>query len=119
MRRILITDDEPAILRAYRRVLERSGFEVATADTGDEALEVLSRGDIHALITDVCMPGISGLELARRVRALHPAMPVIVLTGRSNATDESEARESAARYLLKPYPPNDLIALLKRMLDVL
>jgi DNA-binding NtrC family response regulator len=116
MSTILLTDDEPVILRSYRRVLERNGFQVETADCGEAALEVLARDGIDVLVTDVWMPGIGGIELLRRVRQLRPTLPVIIMTGRQDAEDARQAAQRSATYLLKPVLAQELIDILHRLI---
>src|SRR5262245_7239359 len=81
---ILIVDDEPALLRAYSRILRREGYTIETAADGREAQERLRRRPTAALdlvLTDVQMPDIDGLEVLRLARELDPDLPVVIMTG--------------------------------------
>ncbi|MCA9774607.1 MAG: response regulator, partial [Myxococcales bacterium] len=80
-RRVLIVEDDQEMREMLAMTLERAGYEVSAVDSGEWALEVLS-GDAHDMVlTDVRMPGMSGIELCERVHALRPGLPVVVLTG--------------------------------------
>ena len=83
MARILIADDEPATLDLMRRALEADGHAVATAGTGTEALETLrlDPAAFDALVTDVNMPGLDGIELIRGAEALNPKLALILISG--------------------------------------
>ena len=84
MYRLLVVDDETEMLRGYARFFpwEDAGFRVAaTAASGVEALRVLASQPIDAMLCDIEMPGMNGIELVRRVRQTHPAMPIIILSG--------------------------------------
>jgi CheY-like chemotaxis protein len=78
---ILCVDDEenPLILR--KLVLEKAGYEVVTAISGREALEILQSQPIHLVLSDLLMPGMTGTELARQVKQLHPKIPVVLVSG--------------------------------------
>lgn len=87
MPRVLIIDDDPALLEAVRDLLVRTGYETVGVSTAVQGLEAARRQDFDVVITDLVMPGIGGLELIQLLRSLDPTLPVIVLTG--NATMES------------------------------
>jgi CheY-like chemotaxis protein len=83
--RVLVVDDEPPIVEFVRRVLETTGYEVASAESGQQALEIATGGGpFDALVTDLIMPGMNGDELARRLRASFPDLKVLYLTGFSD-----------------------------------
>lgn len=83
--RLLVVDDETPIVQFVRRVLEGSAYEVVTAQSGAEALEIVADSEpFDALITDLAMPAMSGDELARRLRAASPDIKVLYLTGFSD-----------------------------------
>jgi two-component system cell cycle sensor histidine kinase/response regulator CckA len=84
-RRILAVDDEPPILDFVQRVLEPAGYDVTTATSGKQALELATnRGPFDAVVTDLLMPGMNGDELARQLRASFPDLKVLYLTGFSD-----------------------------------
>ena len=102
---ILIMDDEPKVAFFLRSALERSegDFQVSTARSGEEALEVLDGSEVYLLVTDLRMPGLSGLELIRWVREASPQTRTILITAYSDNEVEAEARRlEAYRYITKP-----------------
>ncbi len=107
---VLIIDDEAAITEAIARLLTRSGITSLTAHSGDEALELLRHAEFDAIITDLRMPGLHGLEVLREIRARDLEAPVIVLTGEPDVESASKAIEFGAfRYLTKPFDPLKLL----------
>ena len=81
LQRILIVDDEPALLKALATILEESGFQVFTAESGRQATAILSEHQIDLLITDLSMPDEDGIELVRRLKKEHHAFKVITMSG--------------------------------------
>ncbi len=105
-KRVLIVDDEPKVAFFLGRSLKHveQGCEVLTARSGEEALEILNAGPIDLLITDLRMPGISGIDLIRWVRASNPKSRTILMTAYGNDQIESEAhRLEVYRYITKPF----------------
>lgn len=101
--RVLVADDEPATLTGLRALLGAWGYEVETAPNGRVALEKIAAAPPAALITDVVMPLMNGLELLDAVRTTRPAMPVILLTAYSSFdTLLVAAAQGAFAYLPKP-----------------
>ena len=78
---VLLVDDNRDGLLARKALLEEQGFDITTATSAEEALEVFARGKFDMLITDFKMPKMNGIELIRRVRPLQPALPIILLSG--------------------------------------
>jgi CheY-like chemotaxis protein len=103
---VLVVEDEILVLSLLAETLEDEGFRVVAAENGAEALEALEHGGsrVDVLFTDINMPGIDGLELARRARALIPGLPVIYASGRVATVDSSD-RVEGGRFLPKPYLP--------------
>ena len=83
--RILVIDDEPQIVRLCSRILERDGYEVIAPPFGAEALKAAEGGDYDLLRSDIRMPGISGLELYRRVREKNGGVVAVLITGHATA----------------------------------
>ena len=109
--RILLVDDESAIRRALRPPLIELGFQVADVSRGEEALQTLRSGAFDVVLLDVNMPGIGGLETLRRMRALAPRLPIIMLTVRDAEEEKVEALELGADdYVTKPFSTRELIA---------
>lgn len=115
---VLVVDDEPAVLSISARILEREGYSVLQASDGTVALEMIGQnGPPDLVVTDVMMPGIGGVELARRLKLDWPALPVIFMSGFS-ADDVrwSGAPNVAAALLQKPFLPDALVAAVAALL---
>ncbi len=109
--RILVVDDEPAIRRALRPPLMELGFHVAEASRGEEALQALRAAPYDAVLLDINMPGIGGIETLKRIRAFAPRLPVLMLTVRDEEEDKVEALDLGADdYITKPFSTRELIA---------
>lgn len=105
-RKVLVVDDDPVIARSFDRVLSGKGYAVITARDGNEALRKLRDEKYDVVFTDIKMPGMSGIEVAERIKATQPWLPVVIVTG--YGTDENEARAEAAGvsgFLRKPLSP--------------
>jgi CheY-like chemotaxis protein/predicted regulator of Ras-like GTPase activity (Roadblock/LC7/MglB family) len=105
-RHILIVDDEPRVAFFLSKALEHASqdYQVSVAHSGEEALDILNRTPVDLLVTDLRMPGISGLELMRWVRASNPKTRTILITAYGNDEVEAEAhRLEAYRYITKPF----------------
>lgn len=106
---ILVVDDDPLVLRTLQRIV-RLRYRDEGAPDGDQALRRVEQGGIHAVVTDVNMPGMSGLELLRILRDRHPRLPVLVMTAKHSAADEERALTcGASAYLVKPMPADALL----------
>ena len=109
--RILVVDDESAIRRALRPPLMELGFQVAEASRGEEALQALRNVPYDAVLLDINMPGIGGIETLKRIRSFAPRLPVLMLTVRDDEEDKVEALELGADdYVTKPFSMRELIA---------
>jgi two-component system cell cycle sensor histidine kinase/response regulator CckA len=101
---VLLVDDEPSLLRVAALGLRQAGHEVVTADDGEAAIEALEAGLRPALLaTDVAMPGMDGLTLAREARARLPGLPVLLLSGYSAVSVGGAPEREGFRFLAKPY----------------
>ena len=104
--RFLVVDDDPVVARSFDRVLSGKGYAVITARDGPEALEKLAREDYDAVFTDIRMPGMDGLEVAARIKATRPWLPVVIVTGYGSSASEARAKEiGVAGFLNKPLSP--------------
>jgi len=106
LKKVLVVDDDPVVGRSFERVLSGKGYAVITARDGEEALHKLDAEAYDVVFTDIRMPGMSGLEVAERVKASQPWLPVVIVTG--YGTEENEARAEAAgvtEFLRKPLSP--------------
>ncbi|MBE3560331.1 MAG: response regulator transcription factor [Ktedonobacteraceae bacterium] len=108
--RILAVDDEIEILRALQRSLTAHGYEVFTASSGEEALEEIAQHRPDLILLDLALPGISGLEVCKRVRA-HSNLPIIVLSVKDTERDKVLALDLGADdYVSKPFGMNEVLA---------
>ena len=106
-----MVDDESAIRRALRPPLVELGFQVAEASRGEEALQLLRAAAFDAVLLDVNMPGIGGIETLRRIRAFAPRLPILMLTVRDQEEEKVEALDLGADdYVTKPFSTRELIA---------
>ncbi len=106
LRKVLVVDDDPAVRKSFDRVLTGKGYAVITAENGEEALRKLNEEKYDLVYSDIRMPGMSGLEVAEKVRARRPWTPVVIITG--YGTDIAEERAKAAgvsKFLHKPLSP--------------
>ncbi len=111
---ILIVDDEMEFLELMHNRLHKRGFTVVTANSGEKALALIGKEPFEAMVLDVKMPGMDGIETLRRVKQTQPNLPVILLTGHASIEAAMSGVESGAvDYLLKPVPINDLIMRLR------
>jgi two-component system, OmpR family, response regulator MprA len=114
---VLIVDDEPAVVDALDRALVQEGYAVASASDGRAALERVARARPDAVILDVSMPQMSGLEVCRRMRANGDRTPVLMLTARDQVTDRVAGLDAGADdYLVKPFALEELLARLRALL---
>jgi two-component system, cell cycle sensor histidine kinase and response regulator CckA len=117
---ILIVDDEEALVRVARRMLEAAGYLVLTATSGEEALRLVGQlgGPLHLLLTDVVMPGMGGPELASRVLARHPETRVLFTSGYADDVALRDAIHEREQLLLpKPYDTHELRRMVREALD--
>lgn len=116
--RILIVDDEENLRRVTQLRLQQAGFEVATAPDGESALTLLEKSPQDLVITDLRMPGLSGLDLLRRVKEAYPETIVVVFTAFGTIESAVEAmKEGAYDYLIKPVNAEALKMVVARALD--
>ena len=116
MSRILVVEDEPALADAVGYALRADGHEVELAEDGEEALAAVSRDAFDALVLDVMLPGISGVELCRRIRADN-AVPIVMVTARDAVVDRVVGLEAGADdYISKPFAMSELLARVRAVL---
>jgi two-component system, OmpR family, KDP operon response regulator KdpE len=116
MRRVLVLDDEPQILRALRVVLREAGFEAIPAETAEEALDRASIRPPDAAIVDLVLPDGDGVEVTRELRRWSE-MPIIVLSAVGDEEEKVRALEAGADdYVTKPFGPRELVARLQAAL---
>ncbi|MGA2925642.1 MAG: response regulator transcription factor [Solirubrobacteraceae bacterium] len=117
MARVLVVDDEPAVRRALERALRLDRYDVALAADGEEALDALANTPADAVILDVAMPRVDGLEVCRRMRQAGDRTPVLMLTARDAIDDRVMGLDVGADdYLVKPFALRELQARLRALL---
>src|ERR1700756_523733 len=98
--RLLIVEDDSALRRSLRTTLDVLGFDVGEASNGEDGLVRLRMVDYEAVLLDINMPGMGGIETCRRIRRIYTKMPILMLTVRDSEDDNHEALEAgAADYL--------------------
>jgi two-component system response regulator MprA len=115
---VLVVDDEPAVRESLRRALVLEGYEVDFAEDGETALTKLEgNAQPDAVILDILMPGIDGLEVCRRIRAVGNQIPVLMLTARAEVDSRVAGLDAGADdYLAKPFALAELLARLRALL---
>ena len=116
--KILVVDDERAVRESLRRALELEGYEIELAADGSEALYRLEGSEEpDAMILDVLMPGVDGLEVCRRVRGTGSKLPVLMLTARTEVEDRVAGLDAGADdYVTKPFALEELLARVRALL---
>ena len=113
----MVVDDDPAVRDAVRRALGFDGYEVTTAADGVEALDVLAAERVDALVLDVLMPRMDGLDVCRRLRSAGDTTPILLLTARAPVEDRVNGLDAGADdYLVKPFALQELLARLRALL---
>ncbi len=113
---ILVVDDDPGIVSFLRKGLIYEGFNVATAGSGSEALEMVRRREPDLVILDIMMPGIGGIEVSKRLRQAGD-IPILMLTAKGTVADRVAGLNSGADdYLVKPFAFDELVARVKALL---
>jgi two-component system response regulator MprA len=115
--RILVVDDDRAVREALRRTLVLGGYEVELAEDGEQTLERIAESVPDAMVLDVGLPGIDGLEVCRRVRRTGSRVPILILTARDQVADRIDGLDAGADdYMIKPFDVGELKARLRALL---
>ena len=115
--RILVVDDDLAVRRSIDRALRLEGYEVVTVSSGGEALETLAQASPDALILDLQLPDVDGLQVCRQMRSAGDDTPVLMLTARQEIDDRVQGLDAGADdYLVKPFALAELLARLRALL---
>ncbi len=113
--KVLLIEDDPGIAETLQRVLADENFEVIVRRRGDEGLAHAANGSVNVVITDLRLPGMNGLDITRRIRAVQPRVPVILITAFGTTDTAIEATKFGAYdYLLKPFSIPQLIELVRK-----
>lgn len=115
--KILVVDDDSDTLDLMRVLLQHQGYQVLTAETGEEALEMLERWEADLVLTDLCMPGMSGIEFLNELRAWDTTMPIILMSGASKGKDWEDAAHSQATAMIsKPFRKETVLKTIRKAL---
>lgn len=117
-KKMLTVDDSPSVRKLVKFTLKARGFEVTSAGDGIEALDLLKQDQFDAIILDINMPRMNGLDFLRTIKAddLYASIPVIMLTTEGQDDDKDTAVSiGATAYMVKPFKPTQLLALLDRI----
>ena len=117
MTRILLAEDDDSLRGFLKRALERAGYEVRACADGEEALLALPEAEWDLLLTDIVMPGMDGIEVARLAAARHPGLRIMFITGFAAVALSAGARAPAgAKVLSKPVHLREIVAEVERMM---
>jgi CheY-like chemotaxis protein len=109
--RVLLVEDDDDNRELMSEVLEAAGYRVLSAASGTEGLKTLAEASVDVVVTDIGMPGMGGLEMARAVKEIAPSVPVVVVTGWAEREDIARARgREVDAVLVKPVDPEQLTA---------
>ena len=108
--KMMLVDDEERFLSTTQKLLSRKGYDVLTASSGSQALDLLRTNNVHVVILDVKMPGMDGIETLKAIKRNYPLVEVIMLTGHGTVDSAVEGLKSGATdYLTKPTDVQDLL----------
>ena len=116
---VLIVDDEPTVANTVRMILERAGYRTLVAHDGESAARLIRKLSPDAVLLDVILPGINGIEVAIQACRTAPDCKVVLFSGRPDAAEllaEAHARGYAFEILPKPTPPRELLEKLRELL---
>lgn len=119
-KKILVVDDEPDMVTMLKLRLEKDGYEVVTASTGEECLKAAKDENPDLVLLDILLPGMSGLEVSKRLKKdkITKNIPIIMVTALIGKDAEAKAMERGADYFIsKPFDPEELSAKIKRVLS--
>jgi DNA-binding NtrC family response regulator len=116
--RVLVVDDEKAMLLALRGLLSKEGYQVETAASGEEAIRRIETGSFHLVITDLSMNGVSGMEVLERARAFDPDLAVVMITAHGSEKAAVQAMKlGAVDYLPKPFDNDEIRVVVRRVVE--
>ena len=114
---VLIVDDEPIVRESLRDWLKDAGYQVATAESGEEALEMIEKQDFGMVVLDIRLPGKTGIAVLKEIKTKRPWIKSIIITAYPSAVTANETEKlGAVDYLIKPIVPDDLESLIQETL---
>lgn len=117
MKKLLVVDDEPSILTLLKFNLEQSGFEVLTAENGNDALDIATTEDLQLIVLDLMLPGMDGMDVCKTLRQEKINTPILMLTAKDDEFDKILGLELGADdYMTKPFSPREVVARVKAIL---
>lgn len=117
MKKLLVVDDEPSILTLLKFNLEQSGFEVLTAENGNDALGIAVKEDLTLIVLDLMLPGMDGMDVCKTLRQEKINTPILMLTAKDDEFDKILGLELGADdYMTKPFSPREVVARVKAIL---
>jgi len=119
LHKVLVVDDDPVVGKSFNRVLSQKGYVVVTAENAQEALSKVQEGEYDVVFTDIKMPGMSGIELAERLKVERPWTPVVIVTGYGTTANQERAKAAGvSSFLQKPLSPEMIEgSMMKALLD--
>ncbi len=117
--RVLVVDDEADLRKSIRLILSKAGYDVVEAEDGEQAIQAIRSGEnpllVDAIICDLVMPKVSGMEAIAYFRSQIPGVPILVLTGHPNIENLNELyKQGVVDYLVKPIAPEKLLAAVEK-----
>ena len=116
--RILVVDDDVNILRVFKQILEKTGYQVETADTGKVALEKLRKGKFSVSLIDVMLPDMDGTELLQKMMGNSEIIKIIITGFSTVEVGKKAADYGADDFLVKPVKPEELLATVRERLNI-
>jgi two-component system, cell cycle response regulator CpdR len=114
--RILLAEDDESMRGFLTRALEKAGYDVVSFNNGADALDRLKQEPFHLLLTDIVMPRLDGIELARRASELDPEIKIMFITGFAAVTLNNDTQPKDSRVLSKPFHLKDLVREVEKLL---
>ena len=113
---ILLVEDDSLGRRVFAQILQAEGYQVAEAENGVEALEIIAKKGFDLVITDLVLPKLHGFDLVHQIRARWPKIPIVVISGYLSKGAAKVILEGVAEFIQKPIDPAALIAVVRRLL---
>lgn len=116
--KIIVLDDDPVVTLSCKRILGAEGYNIITAEKGEEALKKISKEEFDLLISDIRLPDINGIIVLKESKIIQPKLDVVIITGYPNLEDAKESvKLGAFEYIEKPFTPDFMINVAKRVFD--